>query len=85
MDEVVQTMKRPRSHIQAMSNGTNYKREEQDEFNLDYVLPDSADPANINTPGRKTPQFDSRSHVSRVTSLDAGKQPRKSARTSLMG
>lgn len=86
MDEVIQTVKHPWSHIRDMSNDINGKHEEQDRFNLDYVLPESADAASMSTAGRKTPQFDSKSDVSCVSSSqDAGKQLRKSARISLMG
>lgn len=85
MNEVVQTVKHPRSHIQSMSNDAKNKHEEEDKFSLDYVLPDSVVPANMSTSGRKNPQFDSRSTVSCVNSLDVGKLSRKSARISLMG
>nr|AML78048.1 putative LOV domain-containing protein [Cercidiphyllum japonicum] len=83
--EVVQTVKHPRSHIQATSHDTTGKHEEE-KFNLDYFLPKSAEIENMSTPGRQTPQLDSRSDVSHTSSSqEAGKKSRKSGRNSLMG
>lgn len=82
MTEVVQTVKHPRSHIQAASDDTTGKHEEEEKF----FLPKSAELENMSAPGRQTPQLDSRSDVSRLSSYkEAGKKSRKSGRTSLMG
>lgn len=82
MTEVVQTVKHPRSHIQAVSDETTGKHEEEEKF----FLPKSAELENMSAPGRQTPQLDSRSDVSRLSSYEeAGKKSRKSGRTSLMG
>lgn len=82
MTEVVQTVKHPRSHIQAVSDDTTGKHEEEEKF----FLPKSAELENMSAPGRQTPQLDSRSDVSRLSSYEeAGKKSRKSGRTSLMG
>lgn len=84
--EVVQTVKHPRSHIHPTSDDTAGKHEEEEKFNLDYFLPNSAEIETINTLGRQTPQFDSRSDVSLASSSqEAGKKSRKSGRTSLAG
>ncbi|XVF67086.1 hypothetical protein PTKIN_Ptkin10aG0092400 [Pterospermum kingtungense] len=69
--EVVQTLKHPQSHIRTTSNDTTYKVEEQDKFNLDYVLPMSAELDNIST--------------STTPMQEIGKKTRKSSRISLMG
>nr|AML77694.1 putative LOV domain-containing protein [Bixa orellana] len=80
--EVVQTIKDPRSHTGERSDDVSSKQEEQEKFNLDYVLPNSADIENISTPGRLTPIPGS----STATPLqETGKKSRKSARVSLMG
>ncbi|OVA05620.1 PAS domain [Macleaya cordata] len=84
--EVVQTVKHPRSHIHATDPGTPGKLDENDRFNLGYVLPKSAELENLSTPGRQTPLMDGRSDVSRSSStIDAIKKLRKSGRNSLMG
>ncbi|GMY39154.1 putative LOV domain-containing protein [Fagus crenata] len=84
--EVVQTVKHPRPHIQAMSHDTTSKHEEQEKFDLDYILPTSAEIQNMITPGGQTPQSDYRDDVSRSSSCQqAGKKSRKSGRISLMG
>ncbi|OMP03867.1 hypothetical protein COLO4_10150 [Corchorus olitorius] len=79
--EVVQTVKRPQSHIRTISTDTTNKIEEQEKFNLDYLLPKSADGESVSTPGRYTP----RSDFSAATPMeDIGKKSsRKSARISL--
>lgn len=83
--EVVQTVKHPRSHTQATSHDTTSKHEEE-KFDLDYILPKSAEIQNISTPGGQTPQSDYRDDVSRSSlSQEAGKKSRKSSRISLMG
>ena len=56
--------------------------EDENKFNLDFVLPKSAKIENISTPGRYTP----RSDFSTATPMqEIGKKTRKSARISLMG
>ncbi|MBA0562055.1 hypothetical protein Golob_007133, partial [Gossypium lobatum] len=82
MTEVVQTVKHPHSHNQTISNDATNKVEEQEKFNLDYVLPQSAEIENTSTPGRNTPQSD----FSTSTPMqEFDKKSRKSARVSLMG
>ncbi|PPR82661.1 hypothetical protein GOBAR_AA38054 [Gossypium barbadense] len=82
MTEVVQTVKHPHSHNQTISNDATNKDEEQEKFNLDYVLPQSAEIENTSTPGRYTPQSD----FSTATPMqEFDKKSRKSARVSLMG
>ncbi|KAK9987502.1 hypothetical protein SO802_027741 [Lithocarpus litseifolius] len=84
--EVVQTVKHPRSHTQATSRDTTSKHEEQEKFDLDYILPKSAEIQNISTPGGQTAQSDYRDDVSHsILSQEAGKKSRKSGRVSLMG
>nr|AML77973.1 putative LOV domain-containing protein [Mammea americana] len=75
MEEVVQTLKHPRSHVRAISHDTC--------DNLDYVLPKSVDFDNTSTDisGRPTPQLESINNAS----LEDRKKSRKSARISLMG
>ncbi|XP_038995932.1 phototropin-2-like isoform X1 [Hibiscus syriacus] len=80
--EVVQTVKRPQSHIRTTCNDATSKLEEYKKFNLDYVLPKSAEIENSSTPGRYT----SRSDFSAATPMqDTSKKERKSARISLKG
>ncbi|KAF5449149.1 hypothetical protein F2P56_029626 [Juglans regia] len=86
MTEVVQTIKHPGSHIRAMSHDSTSKHEEQENFNLDYVLPKSAEIQNMNTPSRQTPQSDSRGDVSHsISCQEAHQKSRQSGRISLMG
>ncbi|KAG6653720.1 hypothetical protein CIPAW_05G096000 [Carya illinoinensis] len=68
MTEVVQTVKHPGSHIRAMSHDSTSKHEEQENFNLDYALPKSAEIQNMNTPSRQTPRSDSRGFKGRSLS-----------------
>nr|AML79057.1 putative LOV domain-containing protein [Nyssa ogeche] len=83
--EVVQTVKHPRSQIKSVNHDTNGKHEVEENFNLDYVLPESAEIENMSAPGRQTPQLDSSYDVSRTTSFqEFGKKSRKSARISVM-
>ncbi|GMI64555.1 phototropin 2, NON PHOTOTROPIC HYPOCOTYL 1-LIKE [Hibiscus trionum] len=80
--EVVQTVKRPQSHIRTTSNDASNKVEEHEKFKLDYVLPKSTETENSSTPGRYTP----RSEFSAATPMqDIEKKDKKSARISLMG
>ncbi|XP_021753299.1 phototropin-2-like [Chenopodium quinoa] len=80
--EVVQTVKQPRSL--SVSNINAEKQEVAGKFNLDYMLPKSAEidnvgtPGRLSTPGRETPKFD-------ASSKDSDKSSRKSARISLLG
>nr|AML77252.1 putative LOV domain-containing protein [Berberidopsis beckleri] len=84
--EVVQTVKHPRSYTQALSHDITGKHEEQENFNIDFLLPKSAEIENMNAPGWQTPQLDSKSDVSHTnSSQEAGKKSRKSGRNSLMG
>ncbi|KAA3463057.1 phototropin-2-like [Gossypium australe] len=82
MTEVVQTVKHPHSHNQTISNDATIKVEEQEKFNLDYVLPQSAEIENTSTPGRYTPQSD---FSTATPTQEFDKKSRKSARVSLMG
>ncbi|CAN0927004.1 PHOT2 [Linum grandiflorum] len=72
INEVVQTMKHPRSHVGTPSHDTG----------PDFVLPKSADLSSMVTPGRETP----RSDASGIGSpQDHAKKPRNSLRVSFMG
>ncbi|PPS10427.1 hypothetical protein GOBAR_AA10223 [Gossypium barbadense] len=81
--EVVYTLKHPQSHIRTISNDGINKIEDQHKFNLDFLLPQSAETENIRTPGRYTP----RSDISSTTTPmhETSKKTRKSERFSLMG
>ncbi|KAF6160905.1 hypothetical protein GIB67_025440 [Kingdonia uniflora] len=87
INEVVQTLKHPRAHIQANNHDSPPKLEDQEKFNLDFFLPKStADFESLSTPGRHTPLLNATSNSSRKNSThDANKKSRKSGRTSLMG
>lgn len=74
--EVVQTVKQPRSLSQPVSINNADKQVVTGKFNLDYMLPKSAEIDNMGTPGRQTPNLD-------PSSTDKGS--RKSARISLLG
>ncbi|KAI8027514.1 Phototropin-2 [Camellia lanceoleosa] len=83
--EVVQTLKHPRSHMQSIKHDTSGKLEEE-EFNLDSILPKPAEIEIMSAPGRQTPQLDSKTDVPRAnSSQEFGKKSRKSLRISLMG
>ncbi|KAF5443676.1 hypothetical protein F2P56_036213 [Juglans regia] len=83
--EVVQTVKHPESHVQAMIHDTSSYHEEWENFNLDYILPKSAETQNTNTPNRQNRWSDSRGDVSQSSSCqEADKKSRKSGRISLM-
>ncbi|XP_058207881.1 phototropin-2-like isoform X1 [Rhododendron vialii] len=76
--EVVQIVKHPRSHTQSVK--------QEEEFNLDYILPKPAEIENMSVPGRQTPQLVSGIHIPRAgSSLEFGQKSRKSVRISLMG
>ncbi|OWM80527.1 phototropin-2 isoform X2 [Punica granatum] len=78
ISEVIQTVKRPRSHIRSMS----IKNEDVEKFNLDSYLPKLSE--NDGTPGRQTPRVDPLSKVSRTSSSqDLDKKLRKSGRISM--
>nr|AML79648.1 putative LOV domain-containing protein [Hoheria angustifolia] len=82
MTEVVHTFKHPQSHIRTISNDAINKLEDQEKFNLDYILTKPAEIENISTPGRYTPLSD----IGTATPVqEFGKKIRKSARISLMG
>ncbi|KAJ9704699.1 hypothetical protein PVL29_002983 [Vitis rotundifolia] len=83
--EVVQTVKHPHAHARTMSHDGTVKNEEVEKFHLDYLLPKSAELDNISTPGRQTPQVDSRNISHSGSRQEAGKKSRKSARISLIG
>ncbi|PON41876.1 Phototropin [Trema orientale] len=83
--EVVQTVKHPRSHTRSVSYDITHKPQELDKFNLNYVLPESAQTVGVSTPGRQTPKFDPKNDVSCMSPQDAGKKSRNSGRISLMG
>lgn len=84
--EVVQTIKHPHSHGSTTSHDNASKLEGRESFNLDYILPKSADIQNMSTLGRQTPQSDSRGDVSHPSSCrEADRKSRKSGRISLMG
>nr|AML78336.1 putative LOV domain-containing protein [Helwingia japonica] len=76
--EVVQTLKHPRPHIESMNHDTTSKHEE-DNLNLNFMLPGSAEIQDMSTPGRQTPQLDFGRNLSRSSS----KKIRKSGRVSL--
>ncbi|XP_021285889.1 phototropin-2 isoform X3 [Herrania umbratica] len=78
--EVVQTLKHPQSHTRTISNDASNKLE--DKFNLDYLLPKSAETENVSTPGRCTPRSD---FSTGTPTQEFGKKTRKSGRISLMG
>ncbi|XP_060218124.1 phototropin-2 [Lycium barbarum] len=77
--EVVQTVKGPRSHIKSSQDASSAIDKEK--LQLDLVLPKSSDTESMSTPGRYTPQWDTRSSMSQ----ESGKKSSKSARVSLKG
>ncbi|XP_039029474.1 phototropin-2-like [Hibiscus syriacus] len=79
--EVVCTLKHPQTHIQTISNEALNKLEDQEKFNLDYLLTKSGETGSISTPGRYTP----RSDISTTPGHEIGKKNRKSTRISLKG
>nr|AML76390.1 putative LOV domain-containing protein [Muntingia calabura] len=79
--EVVQTVKHPKSHFREASQDATSKDGEQDKFNLDYVLPKSAESEKFSTPGRQTPLSES---VATTPSREAVGKSRNSSRISLM-
>nr|AML79048.1 putative LOV domain-containing protein [Caiophora chuquitensis] len=87
--EVVQTVKHPRSQIQSVNQDTTSGNHGIEKFNLDYVLPKSAEIESMKEPGRHTPLLDPTSGGVSSTTVnsvqESGKRPRKSGRTSLMG
>lgn len=59
---------------------------QEEEFNLDYILPKPAEIENMSASGRQTPQLVSRIHIPRAgSSLEFVQKSRKSVRFSLMG
>ncbi|KAE9454931.1 hypothetical protein C3L33_13138, partial [Rhododendron williamsianum] len=59
--EVVQIVKHPRSHMQSVK--------QEEEFNLDYILPKPAEIENMSASGRQTPQLVSRIHIPRAVNV----------------
>ncbi|XP_021912747.1 phototropin-2-like, partial [Carica papaya] len=78
--EVVQTIKHPRSHTRTVSHDALSRHEELEKFNLDYVLPNSAQLDSLPMPATQTPLLDSSTCLH-----DSAKKSRNSARISLMG
>lgn len=76
-------MKHSRSHTRSVSYDISSKPEELDKFNLNYVLPESAETMSLSTPGRRTPKSD-RNDASSMSTQDARGKSRKSGRISLM-
>nr|AML77282.1 putative LOV domain-containing protein [Gelsemium sempervirens] len=72
INEVVQTVKHPRSHSRSISHDTTTPKHQNEKFNLEYMLPGPAETESTGTP-RQTPRQDS------------SRKSRKSGRTSLMG
>ncbi|XP_042509403.1 phototropin-2-like [Macadamia integrifolia] len=84
--EVVQTVKHPLAHIKDTDHENIGKREEPENFNLDYLLPKSSEAETLGTPDGQTPQMDARSDVFRKDYCqDDGKKSRKSGRMSFLG
>lgn len=80
--EVVQTVTRPRPHIQSKNDDTN----EKEKLNLDYMLPISAQIENMNTPAKQTSLLNPKSDAFRRSSVqESSNQSKKSGRTSFMG
>ncbi|XP_059312200.1 phototropin-2 [Lycium ferocissimum] len=77
--EVVQTVKGPRSHIKSSQDASSAIDKEK--LQLDLVFPKSPDTESMSTPGRYTPQWDTRSSMSQ----ESGIKSSKSARVSLKG
>nr|AML76517.1 putative LOV domain-containing protein [Atropa belladonna] len=77
--EVVQTVKGPRSHKKSIQDASSATDKEK--LQLDFMLPKSADTESMSTPGRYTPQWDTRSDMSQ----ESAKKSSKSARLSLKG
>lgn len=83
MSEVVQTVKRPRPHIQSKNDVTHEKEEK---LNLDYMLPISAEIEKMSTPARQTSLLDPKSDAFRRSSVqESSYKSQKSGRTSFMG
>nr|AML77342.1 putative LOV domain-containing protein [Scaevola sp. BC-2016] len=84
--EVVQTIKRPRSHNQSSNHDATSKIEKEERLGTVSMLAESAEREGLITPGRETPQLDPKgdlSHTNSWNSLSA--RSRKSLRSSLMG
>nr|AML78885.1 putative LOV domain-containing protein [Strelitzia reginae] len=78
MEEVVQTVKHPRSHSQVVDHDIAMKLEEHEKIHIDSPLQDSSENKHFKSPGRMTPPLDIKEGSSRMSS-------RKSGRSSLMG
>ncbi|KAK7386611.1 hypothetical protein VNO78_26945 [Psophocarpus tetragonolobus] len=79
--EVVQTVKDPKSSASDRSGGTAIKHEEKEKFNLDFVLPKSADIGNTSTPGRQASPL----NLQRMTSSQDKSRTSRSGRISFKG
>lgn len=79
IQEVVQTVERPRAKIQS-------SKTEIQETIVESPLADSAAKLSMNTPGRETPLFDPTGELARTSSsISYNAKSRKSIRSSLMG
>nr|AML79652.1 putative LOV domain-containing protein [Xanthocercis zambesiaca] len=84
--EVVQTVKDPKSIIRAMSHDTASKHDEQEKFNLEFVLPKSVEIESTGMPGRQSSPLDFQGDISRKSSCqDRTKKSSISGRISFMG
>ncbi|KAK7250683.1 hypothetical protein RIF29_33271 [Crotalaria pallida] len=84
MTEVVQTVRDPKSIIRSKNDDTATKHEEQENFNLDFVLPKSVETGNSRTPGRQPSPLNFQGDISRASSTQDRKikSSRKSGRSS---
>ncbi|XP_057971994.1 phototropin-2 isoform X2 [Malania oleifera] len=82
--EVVQTLKHPRSRVQAMSNDITIRNEEKNMMNHDYFPLQPGEIENLGIPCGQPPQFDPKSDSS-LTFEKRAQKSRKSGRMSLMG
>ena len=83
MTEVIQTVKHPKSLSRSVSHDALGKIDEQDKFNLNYVLPESAGTRTMNAPSRLTPKYNAKSRS--MSTHDAGQTFGDSGRISSMG
>lgn len=78
MDEVVQTVKHPRSHSQAVDRDISMKLDENEAIHIDSRIQDSLANKYFSSPSRVTASMDVKHESSRMGS-------RLSGRSSLMG
>lgn len=76
-------MKHPKSLSRSASHDAFGKNDEQDKFNLNYVLPESAAARTMSTPGRLTPKYNAKTRS--MSTHDAGQKFRNSGHASLTG